>query len=101
MAEPVLDLRDIVRLRREEIRRLAAEHGAIRIRLFGSVARGESRADSDLDLLVEMEESRSLLDRIALKQDLEDLLGIAIDVVTEKALHPILRPRILEEAVEL
>lgn len=48
-----------------------------------------------------MEEGRSLLDRVALKQDLEGLLGITVDVVTEKALHPLLRLRVLEEAVEL
>lgn len=81
--------------------RLAREHGAQNIRLFGSAARGEEDAESDLDLLVDMEEGRSLVDHVALKQDLEDLLGREIDVVTERSLHPRLRERVLREAVSV
>ena len=91
----------LVRERRSDILRLADQHGAYRVRLFGSVIRGEDDDTSDLDLLVEMREDRDLLDRIALKQDLEDLLGIDVDVVTEKSLHPVLRSQIQKEAVEL
>lgn len=87
--------------RRTEILQLAREHGAYNVRLFGSVARGEDQPDSDLDLLVEMEPGRSLLDHIALKQDLEDLLGREVDVVTEASLHPRLRDRVLREAVSI
>lgn len=87
--------------RREAILRLAQQHGATNVRLFGSAARGKERPDSDLDLLVDMELDRSLLDHIALKQDLEDLLGRKIDVVTEKSLHPRIRERVLREAVPL
>lgn len=101
MTEPATDLLGLVRECRDEILRLADEHGARRLRLFGSIARGEAVVGSDLDILVEMDEGRSLLDRVALQQDLESLLGIEVDVVTEKALHPMVRPRILEEAVEL
>jgi predicted nucleotidyltransferase len=54
-----------------------------------------------VDVLIDMEEGRSLLDRIALKQDLEDLLGCKVDVVTEKSLHPRLREKVLREAVSL
>lgn len=86
---------------RTEILQLAHEHGAYNVRLFGSVARGDDQPDSDLDLLVEMEPGRSLLDHIALKQDLEDLLGREVDVVTEASLHPRLRDRVLREAVSL
>ncbi len=86
---------------REAILRLAKEHGAYHVRVFGSAARGETRSSSDLDLLVSLESGRSLLDHIALQQDLEDLLGIPIDVVTEKALHPLVRQHILDEAVPL
>lgn len=100
MAETT-SIRALVRERRSEILRIADQHGARRVRLFGSVIRGEDQDTSDLDLLVEMREDRDLLDRIALKQDLEDLLGVDVDVVTENALHPILRSRILSEAVEL
>ncbi|WP_119841358.1 nucleotidyltransferase family protein [Salinibacter ruber] len=86
---------------RNEILKLAREHGAYNVRLFGSVARGEDRPNSDLDLLVRMESGRSLLDHVALKQDLEDLLGRDVDVVTEASLHPGLRDRVLREAVSL
>ena len=71
------------------------------MRVFGSFSRGEARPDSDLDLLVDMEEGRTLLDRIALLQDLEDLLARRVDVVTPRALHRLIRDRILAEAVPL
>ncbi|WP_263819251.1 nucleotidyltransferase family protein [Salinibacter sp.] len=90
-----------IRDHRDEILRLARAHGARKLRLFGSVARGDDRSDSDLDLLVEMEPGRSLVDHVALKQDLEGLLGRDVDVVTEQSLHPRLRDRVLREAVSL
>ena len=83
---------------REEILRIAAQHGARNVRVFGSVARGEDRADSDVDLLVEMEDKRSLLDLVALEQDLEELLRRDVDVLTDASIHPALRPRIIAEA---
>jgi predicted nucleotidyltransferase len=83
---------------REEILRIAARHGARNVRVFGSVARGEDRADSDVDLLVEMADDRSLLDLVGLEQDLEQLLGRNVDVLTDAAIHPALRPRIAAEA---
>jgi uncharacterized protein len=86
---------------REEIARIAASHGARNVRVFGSTGRGEADASSDLDLLVEMSEGRSLLDLVALSNDLEDALDIKVDVVTEGSLSPYLRERILDEAVAL
>jgi predicted nucleotidyltransferase len=86
---------------RQDINRIAAAHGARNVREFGSVARGESSGSSDLDLLVEMTEGRSLFDLVALGADLEEALGVAIDVVTEKSLSPYLRDRVLAEAVAL
>jgi len=80
------------------IREIAARHGATNIRVFGSHARGEARLDSDLDLLVRMEKGRTLLDLIAVQQDVEDLLGIDVDVVSEGGLSPYLRDTILGEA---
>ena len=71
------------------------------MRVFGSLARGEGGEDSDLDLLVTLREGRSLLDLVGLKQDLEDLVHRPVDVVTEKALSPYLRERVLSEAVPL
>lgn len=90
-----------LRAHQEAILRLAREHGARNVRVFGSAARGDDTEDSDLDVLVEMEEGRSLIDHVALKQDLEDLLGQEVDVVTEASLHPSLRERVLREAVPI
>lgn len=86
---------------RVEILRLAGQHGARNVRLFGSAARGEATAASDLDILVDFESGRSLLDRIALIQDLEDLLGIDVDVVTERAVHRELQADIVRNAQPL
>ena len=66
---------DIPKERRLEIIRTAAQYGALNARLFGSFARGTATESSDVDILVEMEPGRSLLDLVAIKQDLEDLLG--------------------------
>lgn len=86
---------------REEINRIAAAHGARNLRVFGSVQRGEATSTSDLDLLVEMSAGRSLFDLVALGEELEEALGIEVDVVTEGSLSPYLRDRILAEAVAL
>jgi uncharacterized protein len=86
---------------REAILDLAARHGARNVRVFGSLARGEGREGSDLDLLVTLGEGRSLLDLVGLKQDLEDLVHRSVDVVTERALSPHLRASVLSEAVPL
>ena len=81
--------------KREEILKAAASHGAKNLKVFGSFARGEERPDSDIDLLVEMAPDRSLLDIIAIKNALEDITHRKVDVVTEKALSPYLRDKIL------
>ena len=82
---------------REEILRIAARHGARNVRVFGSVARGDDRSDSDVDLLVEMDDDRSLLDLVGLEQELEVLLRRKVDVLTDASLHPVLQPRITAE----
>ena len=84
--------------RRGDILRLAAQHGATNVRVFGSVVRGEAGAGSDIDFLVDMEPKRSLLDIATLKLDLQDLLGCQVDVVTESSIYWLLRRRILREA---
>jgi hypothetical protein len=84
-----------------EILVVAASHGATDVRVFGSAARNEQRVVSDLDLLVRMEEGRSLFDLIALTQDLEDRLDVPVDVLSEDGLSPYLRDRVLSEAVPL
>jgi uncharacterized protein len=93
--------KELLASRKDEIRAIAERHGARRIRVFGSVARGEARPDSDVDFLVELEEGRSLLDQAALLVDLQDLLGIQVDVVSEGGINPRMRDRILKEAVPL
>jgi predicted nucleotidyltransferase len=86
---------------REDVRLIAAAHGAGNVRVFGSVGRGEYDASSDLDLLVDMAEGRSLFDLIALSCDLEERLGVGVDVVTEASLSPYIRDRVLDEAIAL
>ena len=84
-----------------EILRIAAKYGAYNVRVFGSVARGEARSDSDVDFLVEIESQRTLLDQIALVQSLEELLGRKVDVTESETLHELIRDKVLREAVML
>ena len=84
--------------KRNDILRIAAQYGARNLRVFGSVARGDDRAQSDVDLLVDMDPDRSLLDMVGLGQDLEELLDRRVDVLTGASLHPALRDRILAES---
>ncbi len=96
-----MDITTLLQTKREEILQTAARHGAVSVRVFGSVARGEEGPDSDVDFLVELEPGRSLLDHVALLQDLEDLLGCKVDVVEPEGLHWYIRDRVLQEAVPL
>jgi predicted nucleotidyltransferase len=86
---------------RDEILEIAERHGAKDVRIFGSVARGEDTKQSDLDLLVKLDEDRSLVDHVALKQDLENLLGCEIDIVTENSINPRLREKVFQDAVPI
>jgi predicted nucleotidyltransferase len=79
----------------------AAEHGAHNVRVFGSTVTGHAAPDSDVDLLVEMDHGRSLLDLVGLWQDLEDLLGRSVDVLSDAGLSPHLREQIYADAVPL
>ena len=87
--------------KRNQILTIANRYGARNVRIFGSIVRGEGKRDSDLDILVELEPGRSLLDIIAIKQDLEDLLDCKVDVVTEAALSPYIRDEVLSQVVSL
>ena len=93
--------RELLREKREEIIRVAARHGARNVRIFGSVARGEADDESDIDLLVEMDPDRSLMDHAALWLALQDLLGPKVDVVSDRGIKPRIRDRVLREAVPL
>ena len=86
---------------RAAVLRIARQFGARSVRLFGSLARGEADAASDVDLLVELEPGRSLLDLGGMQFELEALLGRHVDVVTERGLRPRIRERVLREAVPL
>ena len=91
----------ILRNKRNEILDITTRYGAKKIRLFGSILRDEIKEKSDVDFLVELEKGRSLLDIIAIKQDLEDLLGCSVDVVTDSALSPYIKDEVLRQAVNL
>ena len=94
-------LKEIVTEKRHEILRIAARHGAHNVRIFGSVARGEADEQSDIDLLVEFERGRSLLDHAALLLELQETLGVSVDVVSDRGIKPRIRERVLREAVPL
>jgi hypothetical protein len=96
-----MNIRDLLHTKREEILRTAAKHGARNIRIFGSVVRGEEDEKSDIDLLVEMEPGRSLLDHAALWLELEEVLGRKVDVVSDRGIKARIRERVLREAVPL
>lgn len=90
-----------IKSKREEILDIARKYGATNLRVFGSMARGEESPKSDLDIIVEMEKGSSLLDIISIKQDIEELLGRKVDVVTEASISPYIRNNVLREAVNL
>lgn len=96
-----MDIYKVLKEKREEILKIAASRGAHDVRVFGSVARREAGEVSDLDILVEMEPGRSLLDLGGLWSDLNALLEIRVDVFTEKTLKKRVRDRALKEAVPL
>jgi predicted nucleotidyltransferase/DNA-binding XRE family transcriptional regulator len=91
------------RLRRERraVLDTAARYGAGNVRVFGSVARGEDRPDSDVDLLVDLAADRGLLDLVGLRQNLEELLGLKVDVVPASGLRPSLKEQAEREAILL
>lgn len=101
MENTTTNLRERLQTKRAEILAICARHGAHNVRLFGSVARGEHDEASDIDLLVDMEAGRTLLDLAALQQELEALLGCRVDVVTVKGLKTRIRHRVMQEAIPL
>jgi len=96
-----MEIDDLLKSKREEILKVALQRGAKNVRIFGSVVRGETTSDSDIDFLVDLEPGRSLFDLGDLWMDLQDLLGRDVDVVTENALHWYIRDRVLAEAKPL
>jgi predicted nucleotidyltransferase len=94
-------LEELLKEKREEILCICAKHGARNVRVFGSVARGEADEQSDIDLLVEFDPGRSLLDHAALWLELQDLLGCKVDVLSDRGIKPRIRERVLREAIPL
>ena len=96
-----MGIEDLLSAKKPEILRAAKDHGAGNVRVFGSVARGDASADSDVDLLVDLEPGRSLLDPAALVLELEALLGRKVDVAVARGLRSRIRDRVLKEAIPL
>lgn len=94
-----MGVEELIAPRRDLIRRIAAKHGVVSIRVFGSVARGDAGPDSDVDLLIEAGPVTSAWFPGGLVADLEALLGRRVDVVTARGLMPELRAHVLREAV--
>jgi predicted nucleotidyltransferase len=87
--------------KRDEILRIANKHGARNVRVFGSLARGENSPSSDLDILVDLDPHRTLMDLGGLLMELQDVLQVRVDVATEDMLRPKVRERALLDAVPL
>ena len=93
--------REILHRHREAILDIARRYGAHDIRIFGSVARGDADESSDLDLIVRFEPGRSLFDHGGLLMELQDLLGVKVDVISEGGMRPRFRRHVMKEAVPL
>ncbi len=93
--------KQIIQEKRLDILNIAKTYGASNIRIFGSVAREEANSNSDIDFLMDIESGKNLLDRIALIQDLEDLLGCKVDVAKPENLHESIKAKVLQEAISL
>lgn len=96
-----MDLQILLQQNRERVLETAAQYGAYNVRVFGSVARGEATANSDIDILVSMEPGRSLMDLGGLLYELQNLLGVDVDIVTENGLRARIRDQVLREAIPL
>jgi predicted nucleotidyltransferase len=96
-----MKIEETIKAKSNEIRRIAEQHGASNVRVFGSVARGEAKPESDVDLLVDVTAETSSWFPAGLILDLERLLGRRVEIVTERGLQKDLRERVLREAVPL
>jgi hypothetical protein len=93
--------RKLAHEKRDAILEIAGRHGASNVRLFGSVARGDEQTSSDLDILVHLEPGRTLLDQGGLLMDLQELLGVRVDVLEEEALSGRFGETVRREAIPL
>ncbi len=84
-----------------KVRPILRQHGVVRASVFGSFAKNETKKDSDLDLLIEFGDKKTLLDMAALRMDLEQELNIKVDLLTFRSLHPLIRDSVLQEQVAI
>ena len=96
-----MTLEELRESKREQILQLARNRGAHNIRVFGSLARGEHGASSDIDFLVDLDPDRTLMDLGGLLMDLQRMLGVRVDVATEDMLRKRVRDQALRDAVPL
>ncbi len=96
-----MSIYDLLKENRDEIVKIAEEHGATHVRIFGSVARGEADTESDVDFLVRLEPGTTLLKHAALIRELKKLLGCNVDVVSERGLRERIKDRVMREAVPI
>lgn len=96
-----MNVYELLKAKRAEILRTTSKHGARNVRIIGSVARGEANSESDIDLLVDMDKGRSLMDHAALIIDLQELLGCKVDVASSRGLRDRIRDRVQKEATAL
>ena len=94
-------IKELRRSNKEQILHLATSFGVRNVRIFGSVARGDSSPSSDIDFLVDLDPDRTLMDLGGLLTDLQEILDMPVDVATERMLRPSVRDRALREAVLL
>jgi len=99
------EVKTVMNMLFEEVKRRALpvlkQHDVIHAAIFGSFAKGEAKAYSDLDILVELPNTKTLLDLVALKLDLEEVLEKEVDILTYPALHPLIREKVLKEQVSI
>lgn len=96
-----MSVQDILNEKRNDVLRIAAKYGARNVRVFGSIARREADEASDIDLLVEFDPSRSLMDHAGLWQELRETRGCKVDVVSEHGIKARIRERVLREAIPI
>mgnify|MGYP001569592564 CR=1 FL=1 len=96
-----MTIKQLLREKRADIQLIAARHGAVNVRVFGSAARGEAQPQSDIDFLIDVGPNASSWFPAGLILDLERLLGCKVEIVTEKALYPEIRECVLREAIPL
>lgn len=96
-----MNRRELVHRNRQEILRITKEYGAVHVQLFGSVARNEDTSESDIDILVDFEPGRGLLNQFALQRKLSELLNCRVEVVSRNGLKPRIKDHVLQEAVSI